>query len=211
MKRTQAALLFSFMLISLCTKAQDELLKTNGRSYLIKNLQRNDSIIRFQKYPTGKRVYKVHLDFIYAIKYPDGQIVKNGGGFMSEEMFAYQKIVLYNTPKLRNSIAAIFFGSLFSAGGVASFTGSMLNLDARVGSFVQVYAPVGLFFGTIMSAGGVTLITVGIQKMRKAKANLRLAGPKPVTMNFNPVMIPAMNQSGVLTDFAAGAGMSIHF
>lgn len=212
MKHTQAALLLAFILISLRTKAQDELLKKDGKVFTVNILHKDEHKIKFQKYQErDKRIFTMPLYKIYALRYANGQTTNPDGSLMSEEMFAYQKIAIFQHKKLNNAIALTSIGSCVSAIGITLLSIGIGNLRGPDRSSEQMLSPLAIIVGSLITIGGTPLIGVGAKRIKKAKANLRLAGPKPVTMNFNPMMIPALNQSGTLTDFAAGAGVSIHF
>lgn len=212
MKHTQAALLLAFTLISLCTKAQDEVLKTNGRSYTVNIMYKDDSIVKFQKYQDlDKRIFAIPLSKIYALKYAGGQTLKPDGSAMSEEMYAYEKIAIFNQRHLKKGIALTSVGCVVAGGGLSLIVYGSNYLKKDPFFHDPLFGFFALFGGTVITAAVLPCIIIGARKVYISKSKLRKAGAKPVTMNFNPMMIPSMNQSGVLTDFAAGAGVSIHF
>jgi len=215
MKRTQAALLLFFILISLCTNAQDEVLKTNGRSYTVNILHKDDSIIKFQKYQEpDKRIFTVPLYKIYALRYAGGQTLKPDGSAMSEEMYAYQKVAIFNQRHLKKGIALTSVGCVVAGVGLGVMGWGIHGLKqtypeaAQYGYLGEIFAVAG---GAVLTVAVLPCIIIGARKVFLSKAKLRKAGAKPVTMNFNPMMIPAISPSGGMNDFAAGAGVSVHF
>ncbi len=217
MKRTQPAFILAFVLVGFCLKAQDEILRTNGRSYAANILHKDDCIIKFQKYQErDQRIHIMPVSKIYALKYANSHAVKMDGTSMSEEMFAYEKIAVFNRQHLKKGIALTSAGCVAVSGGVALIIWGDYGIkESNKYPASASYFPIGeimaLFGGAVITAGFLPSIIIGARKIHISKANLRKAGAKPVTMSFNPMMVPAINQSGGLTDFVAGVGVGIRF